>query len=415
MRAELSPQLQKLVFDPRSLGAGEVTISNNFGPDKVNSWNFGFEREITRNSAVELRYVGNHAYNLFQTVNGNPIVTGNSTAPAGLTGCTSPQVLLGPGQTTNPALGRADCSKGLVLERNNGGFSNYHGLQAEFRANNLFKQLGVRAAYTYSRTLDNVSEIFSSGVAGTTLAFAQNPWDTGRGEYSFSGLDIPHQFSIAATEQLPFFKSQHGLFGHALGGWAVSANYVWASGQRYTPLQTFAEAALTAPSNNYDLTWLANNVGVDLARPFVGNPNAPAASVGIFAGDACGFFGSSCSLPANQLVTFSQAVQGGADGTAVQQNAVRYIINASTAQGIFGTPFGARRNLSQDAVTNIANLGLFKNIKMNERASLEFNATLQNVFNHPNFQSIDPNIENAGPYQEPAGSVCWFRRSQRDQ
>ncbi|MCU1221615.1 MAG: TonB-dependent receptor plug [Candidatus Angelobacter sp.] len=396
VRAELSPQLQKLVFDPRSLGAGEVTISNNFGPDKVNSWNFGFEREITRNSAVELRYVGNHAYNLFQTVNGNPIVTGNSTAPAGLTGCTSPQVLLGPGQTVNPALGRADCSKGLVLERNNGGFSNYHGLQAEFRANNLFKQLGVRAAYTYSRTLDNVSEIFSSGVAGTTLAFAQNPWNTGRGEYSFSGLDIPHQLSIAATEQLPFFKTQHGLFGHALGGWAVSANYVWASGQRYTPLQTFGEAFQTAASNNYDRTWLLNNVGVDLARPFVGSLSAPAASVGIFAGDACGFFGSSCTLPANQLLTFSQDVQAGIDGTAVQQNAVRYIINASTAQSIFGTPFGARRNLSQDAPTNLANLAVFKNIKMNERASLEFNATLQNVFNHPNFQSIDPNIENAG-------------------
>ncbi len=396
VRAELSPQLQKLVFDPRSLGAGEVTISNNFGPDKVNSWNFGFEREITRNSALEVRYVGNHAYNLFQTVNGNPIVTGNSTAPAGLTGCTNSQVLLGPGQTTNPALGRADCSKGLVLERNNGGFSNYSGLQAEFRANNLFKQLGIRAAYTYSRTLDNVSEIFSSGVAGTTLAFAQNPWDTGRGEYSYSGLDIPHQFSIAATESLPFFKTQHGLFGHVLGGWSVSANYIWASGQRYTPLQTFGEAFQTASSNNYDRTWLLNNVGVDLARPFVGNVNAPANTVGIFAGDACGFFGSSCTLPTNQLVTFNQDVQSGVDGSPIQQNAVRYIINASTAQSIFGTPFGARRNLSQDAVTNIANLAFFKNIKMNERASLEFNATLQNVFNHPNFQSIDPNIENVG-------------------
>jgi len=396
VRAELSPQLQKLAFDPRSLGAGETTISPNFGPDKVNSWNFGFEREITRNSALEVRYVGNHAYNLFQSVNGNPIVTGNSTAPPGLTGCTSPQVLLGPGQTTNPALGRASCAEGLVLERNNGGFSNYHGLQTEFRANNLFKQLGIRAAYTYSRTLDNVSEIFSTGTGGTTLAFAQNPWNPGRGEYSFSALDFPHLASIAATEQLPFFKTQHGIFGHVLGGWAVSANYVWASGQRYTPLQTFAEAAFTAPSNNYDLTWLLNNVGTDLARPFVGNLSAPSASVGIFAGDACSNFSSSCTLPATQLVTFNQGVQGGADGTPVQANAVRYIINASTAQSIFGTPFGSRRNLSQDAPTNIANLALFKNIKMNERASLEFNATFQNVFNHPNFQSVDPNIENAG-------------------
>jgi len=75
---------------------------------------------------------------------------------------------------------------------------------------------------------------------------------------------------------------------------------------------------------------------------------------------------------------------------------VRYIINAATSQSIFGTPFGARRNLSQDAPTNIANLALFKNVKLNERANVEFNATFQNVFNHPNFQSIDPFIENAG-------------------
>jgi hypothetical protein len=128
----------------------------------------------------------------------------------------------------------------------------------------------------------------------------------------------------------------------------------------------------------------------------VGNANAPANTVGIFAGDACNFFGSSCGLPTNQLVSFNQDIQSGIDGTSVQQNAVRYIINASTAQSIFGTPFGSRRNLSQDAPTNIANLALFKNIKLNERASLEFNATFQNVFNHPNFQSVDPNIENAG-------------------
>ncbi|MBZ5504044.1 MAG: carboxypeptidase regulatory-like domain-containing protein [Acidobacteriia bacterium] len=389
VRAELSPQLQRLAFDPRS--NVETTISNNFGPDKVNSWNFGFEREITKNSVMEVRYVGNHAYNLFQTVNGNPIVTGNSTAPAGLTGCASPQILLGPGQTTNPALGRADCSKGIVLERNNGGFSNYHGIQTEFRASNLFHQLGIRAAYTYSRTLDNVSEIFSTGVGGTTLAFAQNPFNTGRGEYSLSGLDFPHQFSVAATEQLPFFKSQHGLFGHVLGGWAVSGNYIWASGQRYTPLQAGAEAALSSASNNYDFAWLAANVGVDLARPFVGNLSAPADRVGIYAGDA-----GVGSVSPTTLISLNDLNGATSTVTPVTKDQVRYIINAATAQSIFGTPFGARRNLSQDAPTNLANVALFKNIKLNERANLEFNATLQNVFNHPNFQSIDPVIENAG-------------------
>ncbi|HEU5412742.1 MAG TPA: TonB-dependent receptor [Candidatus Angelobacter sp.] len=395
VRAELSPQLQRLAFDPRS--NLETTISPNFGPDKVQSWNFGIERQVTRDSAVELRYVGNHAYDLFQTVNGNPIVTGNSTAPAGLSGCTSPQILLGPGQTANPALGRADCSQGIVLERNNGGYSNYHGLQAEYRANNLFKQLTVRGSYTYSRTLDNVSEIFSTFVGGTTLAFAQNPWNPGSGEYSFSGLDIPHQFSIAATEQLPFFREQHGVVGHVLGGWALSGNYVWGTGQRYTPVQAGLEALFGSSSDNYDLGFLLNAVGVDTARPFVGSLSAPATSVGIFAGDACFNFGSACALPATQLIVFDQGVLGGTSaGTSTQANNVRYIINSTTAQTVFGTPFGARRNLSQDAPSNIANVALFKNIKFNERASLEFNTALLNVFNHPNFQSIDPIIENAG-------------------
>src|SRR5262249_25420859 len=110
----------------------------------------------------------------------------------------------------------------------------------------------------------------------------------------------------------------------------------------------------------------------------------------------------------NQLVTFDQNVQAGVDGNTTQQNAVRYIINASTAQGVFGTPFGARRNLSQDAQTNIANLAVFKNMKLNERASLEFNATFQNVFNHANFQSIDPFIEDAGIAKNLQGPFVGF-------
>ncbi len=35
-------------------------------------------------------------------------------------------------------------------------------LQVEFRANNLFKQLTIRSAYTFAKTTDNVSEIFST-------------------------------------------------------------------------------------------------------------------------------------------------------------------------------------------------------------------------------------------------------------
>src|SRR6202020_2896954 len=72
-RAILNPLIASLgPLDPRD--AGEAQVSSNFRPDQVSSWSFGFEREITKNSAVEVRYVGNHATDLFQSVNANPFI-----------------------------------------------------------------------------------------------------------------------------------------------------------------------------------------------------------------------------------------------------------------------------------------------------------------------------------------------------
>ncbi len=121
------------------------------------------------------------------------------------------------------------------------------------------------------------------------MAFSQNPTDFRNGEYSYSGIDYPHQASILLTEQLPFFKEQHGFFGHLLGGWSISANYIAASGQRYTPSQ-IATAEFSAPGDFYDQTFLDAFAGTDSARPFFGNKNAPVTNVGAFGSDACVFF-----------------------------------------------------------------------------------------------------------------------------
>jgi len=47
-------------------------------------------------------------------------------------------------------------------------------------------------------------------------------------------------------------------------------------------------------------------------------------------------------------------------------------------------------------MTNIVNLGVFKKIKLSERAAFEFHATALNAFNHPNFLTVDPFLEDAG-------------------
>jgi hypothetical protein len=421
VRNSLASSIQTGVFDPREFA--QTNVSPNFGPDKVHTWSFGFERELSKNSVIEARYVGNHAYNLFQTLDGNPKIDDlkrdfPNLVPAGLTPCTTPLFTNAnaPFAGFDPT-GRVDCNQGVIRGRTNTGSSNYNAVQTEFRANNLFKQLTIRSSYTFSKTLDNVSEIFSTVGGGNTVFFAQNPANqiNGSGEYSFSGLDFPHQWSMTVVEQLPFFKEQHGLAGHLLGGWSLSANYLVASGQRYTPIQATAIAALTANGDYYDFGYISNFAGFDTARPFLGNLSAPSTAVGIYAGDACSLFAATLADVANfpvcngavapttllSLNNINKTGQGldptlGLPGT-VTNNSVRFIINASTAQSIFGTPFGnAPRNPVTNAISNIGNLSIFKNIKLGEHANFEFHTTFLNVLNHSNFASVDPVLEDAG-------------------
>jgi len=273
------------------------------------------------------------------------------------------------------------------------------------------------ADFTWSKTLDNVSEIFNTFGGGTTVAIPQNPFSPGAGEYGFSGLNFPYAFTMQITEQLPFFKEQHGFMGHVLGGWSLSGNYIWESGQNYSPLNIVFPLITNGPGGDYgplgadffDNGFLGPfNDGVAGARPFLANPGAPANTVAIYAGDACGIFGlpGICALPGTQLISLNNI-----NAASVQQSfnpatytpqtvtnqQVRFIANTGMAEQVFGTPFGnVPRNYLSDAPTNIANVSFLKNIKLGERASFEFHVTMENAFNHANFATVNPFVENAG-------------------
>lgn len=401
VRAEFAPLLVPGTANP--LEQGGFLLPKNFGPDRVHSWSLGIEREITKDSAFELRYVGNHGGHLYQAINANPFIGDLKTqfpnlVPAGLTPCPASQAI-------DPiSVGRVNCNLGTVEEDANSGFSNYHSLQAQFRTNNMFKQLTMIMNYTWSKTLDNATDIFNTSNdignpgAGVTNPLSQNPVQPGGAEYSISGLNVPQVWTMQFVEQLPFFRQQHGVLGHLLGGWAFSGTYIVASGQPYTPFQIGSEAINTASGDFFDANFLGNEgFNGDIARPFVGSLSAPANSVGIFAGD-CPALGFSCGANPTQLVSLNSLnSSAGAQVVNVSSSQVRYILNAATAESVFGTPFGnAARNLNTDAMQNIANFSVFKNIKLGERVGFEMHLTLNNAFNHFNFASIDPLIENAG-------------------
>ncbi|HWZ41911.1 MAG TPA: TonB-dependent receptor [Candidatus Saccharimonadales bacterium] len=435
VRSALGSFIALNTFDPRTQNETVLgTPTTPLGPDKVHTWSFGFERELTKNSAFEARYVGNVGHNLYQTVDGNPFLGTaanhgllqdfpNLLPPGTPTTACATTTQVGPGAGSD--VGRAACGLGVVRARTNGAFSAYNAVQTEFRANNLFKQLNLRAGYTFSRNIDNVSEIFSTNTAGNTSFAAQNPFQNGAAEKATSGLNIPNVFTVSLTESIPFFKEQHGLVGHVLGGWAFNTSYVYGSGQPFTPRQGSVfggniNSRIGAAGNYFDTNYARAFVG-DPAHPFFGSLAAPASSVGIYCGDAAAAgLGVNCGSFAGgntQLLSFNalnaQGLTAGLNpvldtagclrGAAVCQfvpittNDVRFIINMHFAQTVFGTPFGnVPRNYLSDATSNRLDASIFKNIKIGERKNFEMRMTATNALNHFNYGSIDPNLEDAG-------------------
>ncbi|MGB9514823.1 MAG: carboxypeptidase-like regulatory domain-containing protein [Candidatus Acidiferrum sp.] len=397
VRSEYASDLTLGVLDPRNFN--RTTVAPSFGPDRVHEWSLGIQRQITTNSVFEARYVGNHGWDLFQAINANPYIAGlaasyPSLVPSGLTPCTTPLA------TVPNALGRVSCSAGVTNETANTGFSNYDGLQLEYRATNLAHQLTLKMGYTFSKTLDNVSEIFSTFAGGNSIAYSQNPLNYKGQEYGLSGLDTPNVWTVAFVEDIPFMRSQQGFLGHVLGGWAVSGNYIIGSGEPYTPSQEEINYFSGGVGNdtNFDLA----NIGTfETSRPFLANPNISPQQVGIYAADACAVFSVGCSTAASTLISLN-AINAAPSGTApplvpVSPKQVHFIANGGEADAIFGTPFGdVGRNSAREFWTNTGNFTLFKNIKFWERATLQFHTTMTNVFNHPNYVGINPFIENAG-------------------
>ncbi|HKW16695.1 MAG TPA: carboxypeptidase regulatory-like domain-containing protein [Terriglobales bacterium] len=407
VRAEYASLLPLGQLDPRN--SPEIVSPASFRPDKVHGWSLGVQREITRDAVLEVRYVGNHAVDLFQSVNNNPYIAGLASAypsmiPSGLTPCPAANAAV------PSAAGRVNCNAGIQVAVGNTGFSNYNGLQTEFRATNIFNQLTLRTNYTFSKTLDNTSEIFNTFGGGNTESYSQNPLNVSGGEYGISGIDFPNTWTLSFVEEIPFMRAQHGVLGHILGGWALSGTYILQSGQPFTPAQEVV-SAFSSPVEDVAFNEALNNGVPDSVRPFLGSSHAPMDQVGIYAADACasspifGTWAGACNVAPGTLLSLNGLNTGTGIVTPVNKNQVRVIANGAEADSIFGTPFGAGRNILRDYHTNIGDFTLFKNIKFGERASLQWNMTMNNVFNHPNYGNTIPGVN---PFIENAGTLAPF-------
>jgi hypothetical protein len=278
---------------------------------------------------MDASYVGSLGRKLFVTEDVNPLVA--------------------PGIRRFPTLG-------IRRMRTNGVNSVYNSFQ--LRVDKAFSRgFQIQTGYTWSKNIDNNSEVFST--SNSSSALASLPVFQGGLELdrALSDFDRRHVFTVGYIWGIP--GPRRGFLGQVIGGWQVAGTAVFQSGAPYTLV------------NGAD----RNGDGVNgLDRPDIGNPNAPRNTRAVIvpvATCATGFRNPdslSCVTPNDVYV-----VQGA---------------GLPTARTI------GRNTETSKAVRNF-NTSLFKIFRMTERFSLEYRLETFNTFNHPQFTGV-PGISVVG-------------------
>jgi hypothetical protein len=394
-------------FIPRGGNPGarnQTFVSSNFRQPLASTYTFGVQYQVGRSMVAEIRYSGNHTTGNFQTLDSNPYLLPVATdfpnliAPSSL--CTAATSTLAGGVD----IGHLHCGQTNVRTRANTAFSVYNGLQTSLTTRN-YHGVTATAAYTYSRTIDNSSEIFGTLGGGNSIAFAQNPLDPNQAERAVSGISFPNVASISFTYAVPTVGSADTLVGKLINGWQMNSIWVYNSGQPYTdfdlanqngsafvnlpikkntnpafPNGTVGDAR-TLASYSDQLEATAFNSSYDFGRPVLSNKSAPVGSVGLYTTVPTGD-GSTNSAPF--LVDYNT-------GKPTTPSQVHWIANNKYAGLLGGTPWvGSGRNLLRGTSYNNLDTSVYKNTKLTERFTLRLEVDANNILNRSYYGAPDP-------------------------
>jgi Carboxypeptidase regulatory-like domain/TonB-dependent Receptor Plug Domain len=229
--------------------------------------------------------------------------------------------------------------------------SNYNSLQVAVQhRSHIGLTLGI--AYTWSRTLTDQSN--DRGEPETYDTY--NP----SLDYGPSQLNQPQTFVANYVYELPFYKEQHGLVGHTLGGWELSGITQFLSGQSLTVRQS---------ADNFDCQ------------------TPPGATTGCIPGTYPGGLNMDPSdiPPRPDQVAPLHMVK----------KQTQWFSTASFVDAIGHFGNSRNGNLLSPGL-ELWDLSAIKNNKISERFSFQFRAEFFNAFNHTNFGDTGPNGGGVG-------------------
>lgn len=406
-------------------GNGLWTFDPNLRVPYVQQWSFGIEREVANGTAVEVRYVGNHAIKVFRAVDFNEVnifengflnefnnaqknlaINGGTSFAPGAAGTVALPTLStlfnglsnasGFGSSTfitalnNNNVGamaftlansntyrtnRANLAPNFFLANpsanfarllTNNSFSNFHSLQAEIRKR-MSKGLQLQANYTWSKVLTDTD--------GNVQSTAEN-FHTLRNlalDKHRASFDQTHRFIANFIYELPFGPGRHFNVGFAplrkvLEGWQMGG---------IINVQTGNPIFITSGRSSF------NQFTATIGSQFVGSDfNTFNNAAGIYK-TAAGVFFFDPSL----LNVTTNPTTGQLTGATLKSGLL-----AAPAAGTFG-------NFPRNSINGpgfwTADFSLTKRTTVYEKVNVEFKANFINAFNHPNFVYGGQNFDGA--------------------
>jgi hypothetical protein len=225
------------------------------------------EREIARNTAFQLGYVGNSGIHLTSGIDVNAVPVAD-WAQSAFTG----------GSNLN-AFRPAD-NFGQILQFEHNGKASYHSLQALFRSR-LSNFSSFQASYTYSHSIGNVQLDNSSGSVNSQAVTDQADGGLDKGN---TNINRPHIFVANEVFFLPKLLKHGALVQNTLGGWELNSIISVESGASLSIFSSGASGALGSSLNSLQGSGFTSNNRPDIV-PGVGcdsgqsgrqilNPNA---------------------------------------------------------------------------------------------------------------------------------------------
>ncbi|HEY1494623.1 MAG TPA: TonB-dependent receptor, partial [Candidatus Solibacter sp.] len=303
----------------------------------VQTWFLSVQREIVKDTVVDLTYSGNHSSRL-------PVLSDYNQALPNQ-----------PGQTLGIQPRRPNQAFGAITWVNPAGIASYNGFSARLE-HRFSRGLFFLNSFTWSKALgDSEQALETTSAAGNSLANPQNIYNL-QAERGPSSFDVKFINVTSIVYQLPFGKGRkigsrwNPIVDGALGGWEVNISNTANTGLPVNVQYT--------PSAANDVTGrIPDYRGEAIMRPnVVGDPT------GLRSGNPLDHY---------------------FDGAAFQ------VPSASAPFGNIG------RNAFRTPNFNQMDLGVHKKFVIRENLGLQFRSEFFNLLNHSNFTYPDANISDA--------------------